>query len=87
MTMWLAVLFVGVFGGNILSSTPGGTSTSVPVVITLLPFVLPATIVTARRGFRGLVEAEQQSVRAPQEQEQPPREDTAERSELRTKVA
>jgi hypothetical protein len=84
--MWLAVLFVGVFGGNILSSTPGGTSTSVPVVIMLLPFVLPATIVTARRGFRGLVEAEQQSA-SPQEQEQPSREETAERSELRTKVA
>jgi hypothetical protein len=63
--MWLAVLFVGVFGGNILSSTPGGTSTSVPVVVALLPFVLPATIVAARRGFRGLVEDDQH--RAPKE--------------------
>lgn len=51
-TMWLAVLFVGLFGGNIISSTPGGTSTSVPVVIVVLPFVLPATIAVARRGFR-----------------------------------
>jgi hypothetical protein len=49
--MWLAVLFVGVFGEDIVSSTPGGTSTSVPVVVALLPFVLPATIVVARRGF------------------------------------
>ena len=50
--MWLAVLFVGVFGENIVSSTPGGTSTSVPVVVALVPFVLPATIVVARRGFK-----------------------------------
>jgi hypothetical protein len=50
--MWLVVLFVGVFGGDILSSTPGGTSTSVPVVVVLIPFVLPATVVVARRGFR-----------------------------------
>ncbi|HET6865349.1 MAG TPA: hypothetical protein VFH80_05475 [Solirubrobacteraceae bacterium] len=49
--MWLAVLFVGVFGEDIVSSTPGGASTSVPVVVALLPFVLPATIVVARRGF------------------------------------
>ena len=55
-TMWLAVLFVGVFGGNILSSTPGGTSTSVPVVVAVIPFVLIATIVVARRGFRELAE-------------------------------
>jgi hypothetical protein len=66
-------------------STRGGTSTSVPVVVALLPFVLPATIVAARRGFRGLVEDEQQS--APREQKQAPPEATAERSELRTKVA
>jgi len=52
MTMWLAVLFVGVLGGNIVSSTPGGTSTSVPVVLTLVPFVLAGTIGVARRGFK-----------------------------------
>jgi hypothetical protein len=51
-TMWLAVLFVGVFGGDIVSSSgPAGTTSSVPVVVALLPFVLPATIVAARRGF------------------------------------
>lgn len=54
--MWLAVLFVGVLGENIVSSTPGGTSTSVPVVVALLPFVLPATIVVARRGFKEVPE-------------------------------
>jgi hypothetical protein len=51
-TMWLAVLFVGLFGGDIVSSSgPAGTTSSVPVVVALLPFVLPATIVAARRGF------------------------------------
>jgi hypothetical protein len=59
MTMWLAVLFVGVFGENIVSSTPGGDSTSVPVVVALLPFVLPATIVVARRGFKETPERNQ----------------------------
>jgi hypothetical protein len=57
--MWLAVLFIGVFGDNIVSSTPGGTSTSVPVVVALVPFVLAATIVVARRGFKGVRENRQ----------------------------
>ena len=64
MTMWLAVLFVGVLGGDIVSSTPGGTSTSVPVVVALLPFVLPATVAVARRGFRPVPDDQQ---RAPDE--------------------
>lgn len=81
MTMWLAVLFVGVFGGNILSSTPGGTSTSVPVVVALLPFVLPATIVAARRGFKAAVEEQQQTAAQAQEDV------AADRSDLRTKAA
>lgn len=83
-TMWLAVLFVGVFGGDITSSTPGGTSTSVPVVVAPIPFVLPATVVVARRGFRELADEQH---RAPDEQKQTPARTTAERSELRTKPA
>jgi hypothetical protein len=50
-TMWLAVLFVGVFGGDFVSSSATNGLTKFPVVIFLLPFVLPATIVVARRGF------------------------------------
>ena len=49
--MWLAVLFVGVFGGNIVTHSADGGGSTWPVVVTLLPFVLPATIVVARRGF------------------------------------
>jgi hypothetical protein len=84
MTMWLAVLVIGVFGPNIVSSTPGGTSTSVPVVVALIPFVLPATVVVARRGFREL--AHEQSP-TPDQQRQSTARTTAEGSELRTKVA
>jgi hypothetical protein len=49
-TMWLVVLFVGLFGGDFVSSS-SGAFTKIPVVIFLLPFVLPATIAVARRGF------------------------------------
>jgi hypothetical protein len=48
--MWLAVLFVGIFGGDLVASSSGGF-TKLPVVVFLLPFVLPATIVVGRRGF------------------------------------
>lgn len=80
-SMWLAVLFVGIFGGDILSSTPGGTSTSVPVVVVLVPFVLPATVVVARRGFRPADDEPQGTV----EEQQPHA--AGQTSDLRTKLA
>ena len=49
-TMWLAVLFVGIFGSDFVASSSNGF-TKIPVVVFLLPFVLPATIVVGRRGF------------------------------------
>ena len=52
-TMWLAVLFVGVFGNDFVASSASGALTKFPVVVLLLPFVLPATIAVARRGFAG----------------------------------
>ncbi len=54
--MWLAVLFVGVFGGNIVSSTPGGSSSSVPVVVVVALCALIATSVVAHAGLRRGVE-------------------------------
>jgi hypothetical protein len=48
--VWLAVLFVGVFGGDFVSSSSNGF-TKIPVVVFLLPFALPATVVVARRGL------------------------------------
>jgi len=49
-TMWLAVLFVGIFGGDFVSSSSANGFTKIPVVVFLLPFVLPATIVVGRRA-------------------------------------
>jgi hypothetical protein len=41
--MWLAVLFVGVFGGDFVSNSSANGFTEIPVVVFLLPFVLPAS--------------------------------------------
>jgi hypothetical protein len=49
--MWLAVMFVGIFGGDFVSSSAANGFTKIPDVVFMLPFVLPATIVVARRGF------------------------------------
>jgi hypothetical protein len=70
-TMWLAVLFVGVFGSDFVSST-STSFTRFPVVVFLLPFVLPATIVVGRRGF----------AIAPDEQHSPPDPETQTREEV-----
>jgi hypothetical protein len=50
--MWLAVLFVGVFGGNILKTGVGGESSSVPVVVVVAVAALLATIPVAHSAFR-----------------------------------
>jgi hypothetical protein len=52
--MWLAVLFIGLFGGDIVSNngTPGaGTYTTIPSVVAVVPFAFVATLVVARWGF------------------------------------
>ncbi len=49
-TMWLAVLFVGIFGGDIISTTAGGSS-SVPVVVVVAGVALVGTLVVGRRAF------------------------------------
>jgi len=50
MTMWLVVLLVGIFGDDFVVNNSSGF-TKIPVVVFLLPFVLPATIVVGRRAF------------------------------------
>jgi hypothetical protein len=55
-SMWLAVLFVGVFGGDIvtINGTAGaGNSSTVPAAVALALFALIATIFVARWGFGG----------------------------------
>ena len=50
-SMWLAVLFVGVFGGNIVSTSPGGSTSSWPVVVVVAVVALLGTIGVGRRAF------------------------------------
>ena len=50
-TMWLAVLFVGLFGGDIVSTTAGGATSSVPVVVVIAAVALVGTLVVGRRAF------------------------------------
>jgi hypothetical protein len=50
--MWLAVLVDAIAGPNIESSTPGGTTSSVPSAVALALFAFLGTWVVARYGFR-----------------------------------
>jgi hypothetical protein len=50
--IWLSVLFDAIFGPNIISTTVGGTSSSVPSAVVLGLFAFLATWVVARHGFR-----------------------------------
>jgi hypothetical protein len=82
--IWLAVLFVGVFGGAFVSSSSANWFTKIPVVVFLLPSALPATIVVARRGF---AIASDQQHGAPDEEIREREGPTAEPSALRTGAA
>ncbi|HEX4526389.1 MAG TPA: hypothetical protein VH108_06560 [Gaiellaceae bacterium] len=50
--MWLAVLFDAIFGPNIISTTPGGTSSSVPSAVAVSLFATICTWAVARYGLR-----------------------------------
>ena len=50
--IWLAVLFGAIFGPNIVSTTPGGSTSVVPSAVVLAIFAFLATWVVARYGFR-----------------------------------
>jgi hypothetical protein len=50
--MWLAVLFDALFGPNITSTTPGGTSSSVPSAVAVALFATIGTWVVAKYGLR-----------------------------------
>jgi len=82
--MWLAVLFVGVFGGNIVHASAGGSSSSVPVVVVVAVVALIATWILGRAAFALTPESDELRERLAAEQQA--REDlAAEVAELRTK--
>ena len=49
--IWLAVLFDGIFGPNLVSTTAGGDSTTLPSAILVALFASLATIPVAKYGF------------------------------------
>jgi hypothetical protein len=49
--MWLAVLVDAIFGPDIVSTTPGGTSTTLPSAVVVSVFAFLGTWVVARYGF------------------------------------
>ena len=50
--MWLAVLFVGVFGPDIVNEDVAGDRQEVPVVLAVAFFAMVASAVVAWVGFR-----------------------------------
>ncbi|MFC4786479.1 hypothetical protein ACT8ZV_18535 [Nocardioides sp. MAHUQ-72] len=50
--MWLAVLFDGVYGDDVVSMTPGSTSTTIPSAVFVALFAFLATASVAKRAFR-----------------------------------
>jgi hypothetical protein len=84
-SMWLAVLFVGVFGGNILHAGAGGDSSSVPVVVVVAIVALIASWVLGRIAFA--VTPESDELRRLLAEERQAREDLATEVEsLRSKL-
>ena len=49
--MWLAVLFDAIFGPNIVSTSAGGDSTTLPSAVVVSVFAFFGTWVVARYGF------------------------------------
>jgi len=50
-SMWLAVLFVGVFGGNMIFASNAGDVTTIPSAVVLALFAVIGTSSIAKRVF------------------------------------
>jgi hypothetical protein len=83
--MWLAVLFVGVFGGNITHTGAGGGTSSVPVAVVVAGVALVATWVLGRAAFGATPETD--ALRALLQERQAREELAAEVAELRSRLS
>jgi hypothetical protein len=50
--MWLAVLFDGIFGGDMIFSSPGNDTTTIPSAVAVALFAFIGTTAVAKRAFR-----------------------------------
>jgi len=50
--MWLAVLFDGIFGGDMIFSSPGNGMTTIPSAVAVALFAFIGTTAVAKRAFR-----------------------------------
>ncbi|WP_151084084.1 hypothetical protein [Nocardioides cynanchi] len=50
--MWVAVLFVSVYGGDVTSVSTGAQSTTIPSAVFVSFFAFLATVSVAKRAFR-----------------------------------
>ena len=49
--MWLAVLFDGIYGGDMIFSSPGNGTTTIPSAVAVALFAFIGTTVVAKRAF------------------------------------
>ena len=50
-TMWLAVLFVGIFGGDMIFASTANGTTTMPSAVAVALFAVIGTAVVAKRTF------------------------------------
>ena len=49
--IWLAVLFTAIYGPNILTTSVGASTSTVPAVVVVALFAWPSTWAIAKHGF------------------------------------
>ena len=72
--MWIAVLCVGLWGGDIYSSSAGGNVSKVPVAVVVAICALIGTSVVGKRGFGGADDEELRTLRSALDDERRARE-------------
>ena len=49
--MWLAVLFDGIFGGDMIFASPANGTTTIPSAVAVALFAVIGTVAVAKRAF------------------------------------